>query len=76
MGNLFSKKLVSRKLEEISVRDLNNKSKKYKVCKMQDFIYSLTEQGGDVWSIERTPIWKKYCNDTVFYDESKNAKFQ
>ncbi len=26
--------------------------------------YLLTKQGGDLWEIERTPLWEKFCEDS------------
>jgi len=32
--------------------------------------YQITKKGGDIWTIERTPIWNRYCIDSSYEDST------
>ena len=32
--------------------------------------YQITKKGGDIWTIERTPIWNRYCIDSSHEDST------
>ena len=32
--------------------------------------YQITKKGGDIWTIERTPIWNRYCIDSSYEERA------
>ena len=69
------------KIERLILNGLVNKGFDVSVnidqnIKNQEYIYSMTKNGGKLWELEREPIWGRYCSDSSYQDNlNKNIEY-